>query len=77
SRLDDRISYVHQLKFKIYSRLPVLMKIHRKTAKARGLKPMVFKVSTERVEPIKNNVKFNPDFAKKVMEELSSPTKGK
>ncbi|MDN4012943.1 hypothetical protein QX233_10755 [Chryseobacterium gambrini] len=53
------------------------MKIHRKTAKARGLKPMVFKVSTERVEPIKNNVKFNPDFAKKVMEELSSPTKGK
>jgi hypothetical protein len=29
------------------------MKIHRKTAKGRGLKPMVFKVSKERVKPIK------------------------
>lgn len=55
----------------------MLMVIQRINATAKGFKPMVFRVCKERVEPIKNKVTFNPDFAATVTIELKLSKKGK
>ena len=55
----------------------MLMVIHKITATASGLIPIVFKVPIERVDPIKNKVRFSPDLATAVTELLKPSKTGK
>lgn len=58
-------------------RLPILIMLQRKTAMTKGFRPIVFKVWIDKVEPIRNKVRFNPDLANSVIPELSRLKKGK
>ena len=49
--------------FKIINKLPTLIMTQSTMARNKGFQLMVFKVAIEIVEPMKNRVKFNPDFA--------------
>ena len=49
--------------FKIINKLPTLIMTQSTMARNKGFQLIVFKVAIEIVEPMKNKVKFNPDFA--------------
>ena len=59
------------------AKLPILITTHKIIASNKGLKLMDFKASNDNVEPIRNRVKFNPNFEILVIVGLTESKIGK